>query len=120
MRAILMNKPLACLECTKPLHRPRQRTGFCCRECRNDFNNRRLSRGAQLYDLFRALRRDRSEAAELGLWTAICRLELKWHEEDERERPGRRSYTPAAKAVAHLTDIGALPRYEILKQHKRA
>lgn len=73
-----------------------------------------MQRGAELYDLFRALRRERSEAKALNLWTQICRLELNWHTDDVAERPGRKSYMPPKKALAHLQDKGSLQRGEIL------
>jgi hypothetical protein len=73
-----------------------------------------MQRGAELYDLFRALRRERSEAKALNLWTQICRLELGWQQEDAKQRPGRRSYMPPKKALANLLDKGSLQRGEIM------
>lgn len=78
------------------------------------WNNRRMQRGAELYDLFRALRRDRAAAKELRLWTQLCRLELAWQEEDQRERPGRPSYAPPSRALDALLDKGSLQRGEIV------
>lgn len=73
-----------------------------------------MQRGAELYDLFRALRRDRGVAKEMNLWTQLCRLELKWQQEDEVARPGRISYMPPAKAIMILFDKGSLQRGEVL------
>lgn len=73
-----------------------------------------MARGAELYDLFRALRRERSEAKALNLWTQICRLEKTWQDQDEAKRPGRRSYTAPRKALANLVDKGSIPRGETL------
>lgn len=87
---------------------------FCSPSCRQAFNNRRIQRGGEIYDLFRALRRERSKAKALNIWTQICRLELKWQEEDEAQRPGRRSYMPPEKALANLFDKGSLRRGEVL------
>lgn len=101
-----------CQECNEPVTGKRGR--FCSTPCRQAFNNRRMQRGAQAYDLFRAIRRERDVAKQLGLWTELCRLELGWQEEDQKERPGRRSYVDPKVAVAHLLDTGALPRGEIL------
>jgi hypothetical protein len=78
------------------------------------FNNRRMRRGAEVYDLFRAIRRERSDAKALGLWTEMCRLELRWQEEDEAERPGRRSYMPPRTALSNLRDTGRLAIGEVL------
>ncbi len=107
-------RPIECLECAKPVERPRIGQEFCCPSCRLAFNNRRMQRGAEMYDLFRALRRERETAKALNLWTEICRLELAWEQEDQRDRPGRRSYMPPKKALANLCDKGSLPRGEIL------
>lgn len=102
-----------CFECgISPT--PRRSQLFCNSDCRQAFNNRRMQRGADLYDLFRALRRERDKAKALGIWTQICRLELGWQEQDEAERPGRRSYMPPERALANLLDKGALPRGDLL------
>ncbi len=73
-----------------------------------------MQRGAELYDLFRSLRRERTEAKALNVWTQICRLELAWQMEDEKTREGRKSYVPAKRALANLFDKGSLPRGELL------
>lgn len=88
---------------------------FCSTPCRQTFNNRRMQRGADIYDLFRALRRERSEAKRLNIWTEICRLELGWQQEDETERGGRKSYMPPRKALDLLRDKGSLPRGDLLQ-----
>lgn len=95
-----------CQECGNRITgRPKQ---FCSSPCRQAFNNRRMQRGAQMYDLFRAMRRERDTAKDLGLWAEICHLEYRWQQEDERERPGRRSYVAPRMALTHLREIGAL------------
>lgn len=103
-----------CLECGKPTGERREGAQFCCAPCRQSFNNRRRDRGAEMYDLFRALRRERGMAKALKLWTKMTQLELRWQEEDERDRPGRRSYTPPQRAIANLQDRGSLPRGDLL------
>ncbi len=103
-----------CQECGNPISGRRKPALFCSPVCRQVFNNRRMQRGAELYDLFRALRRERSEAKALNIWTEICRLELNWQIEDEKVRPGRRSYMPPKKALAILRDKGSLHRGEVL------
>lgn len=101
-----------CQECGNRISEARKL--FCSTPCRQTFNNRRLQRGAELYDLFRAHRRERSVSKQLGLWTEICRLELAWQQEDDAARPGRRSYMPPQKALANLYDKGSLQRGELL------
>lgn len=114
-----MTRP--CRECSSPFNpisagrhglisRPDQE--FCSSSCRLVWHNRRKSRGAELYDLFRALRRERRVAGELDLWTAICRLETKWHEEDE----GRVTYAPPRESLMKLVDAGRISRAFTPKQ----
>lgn len=92
---------------------------FCSSPCRQAFNNRRMQRGADLYDLFRALRRDRAKAKNLNLWTLMCQLEKKWNDEDAEKRDGRKSYMPPQKALANLFDKGAIDRGELLVKRKK-
>jgi hypothetical protein len=104
----------ACIECQTPISARRGGKLFCSTVCRQTFNNRRMQRGSDLYDLFRALRRERDQAKALNLWTLMCRIEKQWQDEDDRTRPGRRSYVPPVKAITNLMDKGALRRGEIL------
>lgn len=115
-----MTKPHQCQECGSALSARRQSQAFCKPSCRQAFNNRRMQRGAELYDLFRALRRERSDAKELNLWTHLCRLELKWQTEDDTARPGRRSYMSPQKAITILKDKGSLPRGDVLVKPVRS
>ncbi|WP_147377575.1 transcriptional regulator [Mesorhizobium waimense] len=102
------------MECGKLWNDRKPGREFCCSSCRLTFNNRRMKRGAELYDLFRAMRRERDQAKLLGLWSEMCRLELQYQIEDEAQRPGRRSYMPPKKALANLFDKGSLPRGDVL------
>ncbi len=65
---------------------------FCCTGCRQAWNNRRLQRGAELYDLFMIVRYQRGVAKLHGIWTIVCRAAQTWREEDVRERGGRQSW----------------------------
>lgn len=107
-----MTKRRECRECGQPfqVNAAAPHGMFCGAPCRKTFNNRRQVRGAELYDLFRAVRRERADAKAMSLWTAVCRLEEKWQEEDDRERPGRRSYAPPAEALTKLVDAGRISR----------
>lgn len=49
-----------------------------------------MSRGADLYDCFMALRYDREAAKDAGLWALMCRMAQSFHDEDKAA--GRRSY----------------------------
>lgn len=107
-----------CKECGKALERGPKPKETCSRECKQAFNNRRIQRGGELYDLFRAMRRERDEAKSLRIWSRMCELELLWQREDEKERPGRRSYLEPKRAIAALMDKGRLPRGEVLYRPK--
>lgn len=82
-----------CLECGNQFVPAEGRqAAFCCREHKTKWNNRRLKRGAEFYDLFMALRYERETAKEEGVWTTLTRLSQHYREQDEREREGRRSW----------------------------
>lgn len=57
---------------------------FCSSPCRSAFNNRRALRGAEIYDIFMAMRYQRHKAK--GLWTLLCALAQAFREEDQRRR----------------------------------
>lgn len=87
-----MCKPHACQECGVT-YKPRlMGSGFCSTPCRKAFHNRRAIRGAQLYDLFMALRNDREAASNARVWKFMCRLAADYREEDVKERAGRPSW----------------------------
>lgn len=80
-----------CKECRSPLAADADyRADFCGTPCRNSFNNRRMRRGAELYDLFMSLRYERTLAKTLKLWSTICALAQRWREEDREA--GRKSW----------------------------
>lgn len=90
------NGTLTCLECGKPVG-PSMRYDkvFCCTACGTRWNNRRKNRGAEIYDLFMAMRFDRKNAK--GVWAIMCRMASNWNEEDKAA--GRKSFVPVRKAV---------------------
>lgn len=107
-------KPKHCLECGNEFQPKRDHAAYCSANCRATFNNRRQVRGADLYDLFVGLRNDRALAKEKNVWTEMCRLELKWRQEDEKTRQGRPASVPLKAALASLYDQGKLQRGEVL------
>ena len=109
-----------CQECGNHITTAATGKVFCSTHCRQTFNNRRMQRGAEMYDLFRALRRERSEAKALDIWTELCRLELKYQGEDDDLRDGRKSYMPPRKALEILRDKGSIPRGDLLSSAVRA
>jgi hypothetical protein len=109
-----------CLECGKLWNERKHDRLFCSSAHRLAFNNRRMKRGAEMYDLFRAMRRERDQAKLLGLWAEMCRLELRWQQEDDAQRPGRRSYMPPEKALMNLRETGRLPIGVVVAKNIRA
>ncbi len=99
-----------CDECGEP-HKSKGR--FCGTPCRQAFNNRRLQRGAQVYDLVYAMRYDRDSAKTLGVWAELCRVVEQWNQEDKAEHGGRKTYIPPKVAIANLKDRGQLRRATI-------
>lgn len=79
----------ACLECGAPTPK---RGDFCSAGCRTDFNNRRRTRGAELYDLYMAHRFERDAAKALGVFQAVNRLASNFRDEDKARRAARRSW----------------------------
>lgn len=73
---------------------------FCGDRCRQAWNNRRLQRGAELYDLYMAHRFERAEASDLGVFQAINRLASDFRAEDHDNRDGRRSWRKPRAVLA--------------------
>lgn len=81
-----------CAECGA-LFTPRQDGQlFCSCDCNKAFQNRRAVRGAELYDVFMALRFERDKAKSEALWTLCCSLARHYRDEDKHTRAGRKSW----------------------------
>jgi hypothetical protein len=105
-------KPRKCDEDGKEFVPTKPEQRFCCAACRKAFNNRAMTRGAALYHLFRAHRRERERSGEMGLWSKLCELELVWHNEDHDA--GRKGYTDPQTVLMELYDSGRLARGELM------
>lgn len=81
-----------CRECGCDMISTRKPKTFCSDACRTAHVNRRRERGAQIYDLFMAMRYERALAAKFKVWTTMCQLAAEWRLEDDRERDGRKSW----------------------------
>lgn len=79
-----------CPECGAEFQPQRSSAHFCSTACRKAFNNRRMTRGAELYDLFMAMRYARGWAKAQGIWQLVCRLAAEWRAEDDGA--GRESF----------------------------
>lgn len=103
---MIQTKRSCCRECGIALEAGRKTTmEFCCTGHRIAWRNRRMSRGAELYDLFMAMRYDREQAKLYGLWKLMCRLGQMWNEEDKKAH--RQSYFPPKRAVEQFVHINA-------------
>lgn len=81
-----------CRECGHTFIGKRTTKEFCGAACRRAFNNRKATRGAQMYDLIMAMRFDRHDAKTYGAWKLLDRMAAAARAEDERDRAGRRSW----------------------------
>lgn len=91
-----------CLECGTPFASADPDAQFCCRACRNRFNNRRMQRGQVIYDLFMPIRFERQDATAFGAWSLMCAAAAQWRDEDQRQRAGRRSWRPLKRQADTL------------------
>lgn len=101
-----------CRECKKPLPEGLKATANFCQpaegansyanqsKCKASWNNRRKNRGADLYDLWMAMRYERDEAKRLEVWKEMCRLSEGWRDQDNRQ--GIRSYDMPTKVLPRL------------------
>lgn len=94
-----------CRECGAAMSWSRKPKIFCNAACRSAHTNRRRERGAQLYDLFMAVRYDRETARETGAWTKLCRMAESFHDADIIE--GRNSAIPVRQALAQHSHLNA-------------
>lgn len=67
-----------------------------------------MKRGAELYDLFMAIRFDRATATALGLWQAVCRMASGWRQEDHERRAGRQSWRKPGDVMAERPYLKAI------------
>lgn len=95
-----------CRECGKALERKETKRGgprmFCDAPCRLAFNNRRRDRGAELYDLFMALRFEREKAAKSKVWSLLCDRASAYRDADKARRDGRKSWQSLRAAMEAL------------------
>lgn len=80
-----------CLECGSPFTATKD-ADFCGKACRKAFHNRRAARGAEMYDIYMAMRYERAESKRMDLWTVLSRMAQIAREDDEKARDGRRSW----------------------------
>lgn len=81
-----------CLECNQPYTPRAKQQRFCSQACSKTFNNRRMTRGAELYDYFMSVRYLRHTHS--GMLAVMSQMASKWRDDDEAERDGRFSWVP--------------------------
>lgn len=91
-----------CQECGANFASEQRTARFCCTPCRQSFNNRRMQRGAELYDLLMAHNYERKTSRPLQVWSLIYRLVSAYRDADVAKRRGRRSWRPAEDAIADI------------------
>lgn len=91
---------------------------FCSIPCKTKWNNRKKTRGADIYELWMAMRYERDEAKRLGLWGELCRLSEGWYQEDQRERGGRKTYGPPAEVLTRLRENGSIRIGDIVGNYR--
>jgi predicted nucleic acid-binding Zn ribbon protein len=94
-----------CQECGAPYTRAKHaaQQSFCSTECRKAFNNRRMRRGAVLYDLYMGARYQRATlAGNISTMATVARV---FREEDEAMRAGRPSWTNDSDFRDTLTEV---------------
>lgn len=80
-----------CLECGKALQLKKP-GNFCCTAHRKTWNNRRMVRGAELYDMFMELRYNRGAATKRGIWSRMTARASAFRDADKHYRAGRQSW----------------------------
>lgn len=80
-----------CRECGKGFTSARRDALFCSSTCRKAFNNRRMIRGAELYDLWMANSYER-DLRPLGLFAIMSNLARAYRDSDKQLRNGRPSW----------------------------
>lgn len=99
----------SCMECGLPLPERTGRKGgqvakFCSAACRQRFNNRRATRGAELYDFYLSSRYQRAtHGGNIAIMNQMANI---WREDDKKNRDGRPSWmTPDLSADPHAFSL---------------
>lgn len=79
-----------CHECGKHFSPAVSHARFCGANCRRQFNNRRATRGAELYDYYMSSRFQRKTHG--GAIAVMNQMASNWRDTDKRERGGRQSW----------------------------
>jgi hypothetical protein len=98
-------KPIAkakigvCRECGAKFQSRRATKEFCSKECRQAFNNMQMTRGVLAYQLLMAHRYERAAFEAAGGRKLLSQLASIFHEDDNRNRAGRKSWDDLRKVL---------------------
>lgn len=99
-----------CQDCGDKFGTDRGNAKFCSDTCRKAFNNRRMKRGAELYDFYMMIRYERSATMRDGTLQAnvakgmMEKLGELYREADKTNRGGRKSWFDIREAI-HNAEI---------------
>jgi hypothetical protein len=96
-----------CRECGASFSAKRDTREYCDASCRRTWNNRRVSRGAILFDAVMAWRFERNAFEEVCGRRLFSQLASVFRAEDERQRAGRRSWDDARRVKQRNPEIFA-------------
>lgn len=82
---------IECRECAAKFEAKKDAHAFCCAACRNAWENRRMLRGAHVYDLLMTMIHIKGAK---GQWSKLVKLAQQWKREDKEDRDGRISWRP--------------------------
>ena len=100
----MFHVPTLCLECNAAYTPRAALQRFCSPSCSKVFNNRRMTRGAELYDYYMSMRYERDTHS--GNIAIMNQMAMKWRDEDKASRDGRQSWaTPDLSADPRAFDI---------------
>ena len=82
-----------CKECGAEFETPKGSGLLCSSAHRLAFNNRRIQRGGEMYDLVMSMRFDRGREPENKAWSLLCTIAGRFRDEDKQHRDGRKSWS---------------------------
>jgi hypothetical protein len=77
-----------------------------------------MVRGAELYDLFMALRFERTTATSLNVWRLICRMASAFRDEDVDQREGRKSWRPPSRVLGRHTHLHSVTVADLRRRRR--
>ncbi len=95
-----------CKECGAEFEPRRSRSLFCSPAHRQAFNNRRIQRGGEMYDLVMSMRFDRQNEDTNRAWSLLCTIAGRFREEDKAMRSGRKSWSSPKRLMTTHSRIG--------------